>query len=419
MLVSGTSQIRSTPLMGTEPHAAPPMAGSQTKPPRSAPGDHLWVLLRRGRIPLAFVQGPSEVYLIEQYRSSWSAELLRTGHAVLQFLDGTEVHGTVDLVTDPAQRRALLQEFESKYGPERIGQWFPRVGRYLRVRIHPAPGLPSDQYWDWLRQEFDSIAEDYDSHIFGNPINRYLRQRSVALLRSLFPVRSRLLEIGCGSGTETLELLREGREIVAVDISPRMVEIVKEKVRREGLSEAFQTRVCAARDLSRLVPELGPGSFEGAYSTYGALNCEPHLRPVGRAVADLLPAGRAFVAGVYNKWCLFEGFTYPLVGRIAKPFSRLMSPIPVGHSRFCIDTYAWSLHEFSRAIGPEFSVESVEGAVIVLPPSDLARYRTVLGPGPGRWERADTWLGRRWPFNRLGDHYLVTLRRRGEEGRGS
>jgi len=44
-----------------------------------------------------------------------------------------------------------------------------------------------------------------------------------------------ILDAGCGTGRFTLELARKCKKVYAVDYSPRYVEILKERARREGL----------------------------------------------------------------------------------------------------------------------------------------------------------------------------------------
>ncbi|HEY6237896.1 MAG TPA: methyltransferase domain-containing protein [Thermoplasmata archaeon] len=364
-------------------------------------------------VPLGFVRRDSTVYLVARERSSqWPVDALREGSVTLTFRDGPR-SGGIFLIADPVEREAVLDQFRSKYGPTLYARWYEHPARVLRVDLAPAGeavGRPP-VYLDWLEAEFDNVADDYDRHITGNRMNRLLRDRSLARLRPLFDGQRQLLEIGCGSGMETLKMLGEGHSVVAVDISSRMLATVREKAKREGLSERLSTEKLRAVEVDRLVGRYGEGAFDGGYSTYGALNCEPDLRPIPPALHRLLAPGKKFLAGVYNRWCLAELVGYSFTLQFRRAFGRRSNPIPVGASRFCIDVFAYSAPEFAALCRPYFSVERVEGVPVFLPPSDLTGYAEKFARHFDTLARWDASLGRRWPLSALGDHFLMTLGR--------
>src|ERR1700686_4538085 len=221
----------------------------------SEPATHLLLSTGRGPVPLGFAEDSEAVYLVARERSAdWPIEILRRGSAELLLPRGLEI-GSAELVTEPDQRERILDLFRTKYGPERYARWYDHPSRVLRVRtsgVRPMITSGEPHYYDWLQSEFDNVAEDYDHHITGNRMNRLLRDRSLARLRPMFRGAPSLLEVGCGSGMETLPLLREGHEILAVDISDRMLEVVRKKARAEGLSERLRTRHLPARELGTL-----------------------------------------------------------------------------------------------------------------------------------------------------------------------
>ena len=388
----------------------------------AASAHSLTLATRGGGVPLGFVRSGNRIYLVARQRAAqWPLEVLRSGIAQLRLPEGT-LSGHARLVTDPQERTEVLGRFRAKYGPEGFERWYASPARVLQVELGTsAPREAGDpvHYYDWLEAEFNSIAGEYDRHILGNRINRLLRDRSLAWLRPHFASSRFLLDIGCGSGMETLPLLRSGHEILAVDISEQMLEVVRAKARAEGLQERLHTQRLAARDLGALVAGWGEGSVDGAYSTYGALNCEPDLAPVASALARLLPGGASFVAGVYNRWCLFEMLGYGLSGRPGRARARWTNPVLVGTSRFCVDVYAYSVPSFRRIFDAAFVAIRTEGVAVVLPPSDLAIYAEKLSHHFGRLANLDRAIGGRWPGNLFGDHFLLTLERRADGGSGA
>ncbi len=376
--------------------------------------ESLRLLTRRGVIPLGFARNDRTLYLVARERSAqWPVDVLREGRVEL-LLPEERVRGTPELVTDPADREQILGLFKMKYGEEKFARWYEHPARILRVPLDAsplAPLSPSDRYYGWLTSEFDNVADDYDRHILGNRMNRLLRDRSLALLRTRFSGAQRLLEIGCGSGMETIPLLRAGHRILAVDISERMLAVVRRKAEAEGLGDRLTTRRLPARDLEQLLRDPGEASFDGAYSTYGALNCEPDLSEIPGVLYRLLRPGAPFVAGVYNRWCLFELLGYSLSFQPARALGRRRNPILVGASRFCVDVYAHTPADFRRLFARGFRFEGTAGVPVVLPPSDLTSYAERFSRHFERLSAIDAWLGARWPLRGLGDHFLMTFAR--------
>ncbi len=383
--------------------------------PEPAPQESLRLHGSGGWLPLGFVREGSQIYLVARNRSAqWPVDALRAGQAELT-VAGQRVVGALTLVTARSEQERILRLFRAKYGPELFVRWYEHPARVLSVRldaIPPPPGNGAASYYAWLGAEFDNVAEDYDRHITGNRMNLLLRNRSLAVLTRRFSGSHRILEIGCGSGMETLPLLREGHKVLAVDISERMLATVQKKAEQAGVADRLETRGFPARELERLLDEGREGTFDGAFSTYGALNCEPDLTPIPGTLHRLLRAGAPFVTAVYNRWCLFELVGYSLTLQMRRALGRRKNPVPVGASRFCVDVFAHAVPDFERLFRPEFVLEEVEGVPVFLPPSDLVSYAERFERHFDRLSAWDASIGRWWPFNRLGDHFLMTFSRR-------
>jgi SAM-dependent methyltransferase len=308
----------------------------------------------------------------------------------------------------------LLAIFTRKYGKAVVNQYYKGQHSYVELLVHEWSSTSFDEiiYGD-LEAAFDAVAEDYDRHIFGNPINTWLRNVSVSVMNQLFKPGDTVLEIGCGTGTETLSLAKRGVRVIATDISSKMVEVLKSKAKNAELSNNVICIWSRPVDLKDKIANLGFSKIDGAYSTYGAINTEPRLLQTIRTLSDILKEGAPLVLGVWNKYCLYEmlGYIFKLKPRLA--FARLRNPIPVGKSRFCVATNAFSVGSLGKIVNPYFELKSVYGVVITLPPSNLTQF---LPPGRlfGVWKMIDFNIGRVFPLNRMGDHFLAVYRRRAE-----
>jgi SAM-dependent methyltransferase len=100
--------------------------------------------------------------------------------------------------------------------------------------------------------------------------------------------RTRLLEVGAGTGQDALYFQQQGFDVVAVDLSPGMVARCRDK--------GLDARVM---DIAR--PDLPPASFDAVH----AMNCLLHvpnadLPAVLTAIRDLLRPGGLFYFGQYG-----------------------------------------------------------------------------------------------------------------------
>jgi SAM-dependent methyltransferase len=242
----------------------------------------------------------------------------------------------------------------------------------------------------------------------------WLRQESLALLQETFPANSRLLEIGCGTGDEAVHLAQQGHFILATDISPAMVDQTQTKARAAGLADRVTALELPAGHIDALLPA---NRFDGAYASFGSLNCEPNLSHLRDALARLLKPRAAFVCSVMARWCPFEIAWFLLHGRPRTAFRRLRwgwQQVPVrGHDgvEVFVPTRYLSSREVARAFAPAFAVERTMALPLLLPPpylDDLYRARRGVFDRVEPWERR---LRAHWPWRTMGDHIAIVLRK--------
>jgi SAM-dependent methyltransferase len=306
----------------------------------------------------------------------------------------------------------ILPIFTRKYGSPTVNSWYK--GQHLYVEISLKSDLGSIGYdqviYGDLEAAFDSVAADYDHHIFDNPINTWLRNVSIGTMSEIFKPDQTILEIGCGTGTETLSLARKGVRVIASDISQKMLDVLSRKAKSVGLCDRITPVHCRPTQLVDQLKKLGIDQIDGAYSTYGAINTEPNLETMIRNIHTLLKKDAFLVLGVWNKFCIYEmvGYLFRLNPSLA--FARLRNPVPVGKSRFCVASNAFSVGEIDNLLKNQFKPERVLGVVIGLPPSNLTKFLP-RGRSFNLMKAIDLNLGAGFPFNRLGDHFLAVYRR--------
>lgn len=255
---------------------------------------------------------------------------------------------------------------------------------------------------------FDAVAADYDRREADNPIMQLMRARSLAMLETTFPQGSTLLDVGCGTGTEAIWLEQRGRRVFAVDSSARMLEIVSRRAAAAGMR--VSTRLLRAGDLLKLVEERGEASFDGAYSSFGALNTEPSLEAPVVALSRLVRPGGRIVLSVMNRWCVAEMALLIAGGRAKQAFRRTRSSLSVGVGANTLEVRYPSSRELRRALRPRFRVIAVHALPLLLLPYAWPAFSA----HPHLYNavsRLDRVLAPRRPFAWFGDHLLVVAQR--------
>ncbi len=278
------------------------------------------------------------------------------------------------------------------------------------------------EYYQSVARAFSRSAPLYDADQMSNCIARWTRARSLGVLIRAFSDGHRVLELGCGTGTEAIHLAGRGVWVVATDPAPAMIARLEAKLASPHLRTRVAPRitpvVMPARDAGKLVQIYGPASFDGAYSSFGPLNCEPDLRPVSRALAALVRPGGRLVLSVINRYCLWETLWYLLAGRpglaLRRWPGRAEATVRGEWQDDRITIFYRSPRALAQAFRPGFRVVRRMALPWLLPPQylhGLVERAPALFNRLARWDRRFAHV---WPMYWFGDHFLIELVRTGK-----
>jgi len=224
---------------------------------------------------------------------------------------------------------------------------------------------------------FDRLAPRYDELWTNTPVGRAQRNAVWRVMDLVFGPGDRVLDIGCGTGEDAAHLAARGVLVHALDASPAMVA--------QALARGVAAEVLRAGDLGGL-----KGSFDGALSNFGVLNCIQDLSGLSRVLTPLIRPNGRLVICTMGRFCAWEILS----------FKRAFRRLPGRHGDICYPTVG----QLRAAFAPHFELLYWTGIGKLVPPSYVklpARIVTLL-------ERLDRVV----PLRCCADHRLLVFRRK-------
>ncbi|MFQ5985731.1 MAG: class I SAM-dependent methyltransferase [Thermoplasmata archaeon] len=266
--------------------------------------------------------------------------------------------------------------------------------------------------YEGVARGFDAIAERYDDLVEANPLHHSMREQSLQWLEEAFAPGERVLEVGCGLGTEAIHLGERGVEVVATDVSSAMVAGARERVQAAGQEGRVTVLRAAAGELEAAVHNE---TFDGAFASFGPLNCEPDLRAALESIAFHLRPTAPLLASVVSRPCISELAYGASVFRFRKAFRRLSNVVEIDlYGAGPVSVRAYSEAEARTALAPWFTLRRLEGLLVALPPPYTVKAWEQLTAVHRPVEWLDRHLRHTWPFRGMGDHLHIWATRHAE-----
>lgn len=264
------------------------------------------------------------------------------------------------------------------------------------------------------RQAFDRLAPSYDA-LAGGEIFRLLRERTHRVLERTFRPGCRVLEVGCGTGLDTVFLAERGVRVLACDPAEGMVCAATRRLAQEALDGRATVMACGLDDLAAYLDALHaePG-FDGLVSNFGALNCVSDLKPLGRLAARHIRPGGVLILGVMGRHCAWETVYFAATGRPHLGQRRRGEPpVDVPVAGIGVPTFYHRVSELCAALGGDVPLTAITGIGVMIPPPYLeSRWQRLPRLARGACVAVDRLLAPCPPFNRLGDHVLLQFTKR-------
>ena len=186
---------------------------------------------------------------------------------------------------------------------------------------HIKPYNEEGKKTEQVEKMFDNIAHTYDklNHTLSLGIDRSWRRKAIAWLRPYRP--QRIMDVATGTGDFAILACRELQptELIGTDISEGMMNVGREKAKKEGLSDkiSFAREDCTSLSFANnrfdaITVAFGIRNFEdldkGLSETYRVLVPGGHLVILELTTPDRFPMKQLFA--IYSKVVI------PLLGKL-------------------------------------------------------------------------------------------------------
>lgn len=230
--------------------------------------------------------------------------------------------------------------------------------RPCNIRHSPAP-IGTRQYFD----EVDARKYFVEPHIL-----RFADHARWA--------GKRVLEIGCGLGTDTIRFAQAGAHVTAVDLSARSLELVRQRAEVYGLADRISFFEANAEELSHAVP---PRPYDLVYS-FGVIHHSPHPERVLHEIRSHFSGPDTTVKLMVYHWRSWKVLSI-LITEAHGAYSRLRETV-ARHSEAqtgCPVTYCYSRSEVRDLLGAHgFAVEDLwVDHIFPYRVADYVKYRYV------------------------------------------
>ncbi len=259
------------------------------------------------------------------------------------------------------------------------------------------------------KQAFDKIAGDYDRQDNSNPVFIWMRKIVHKVYLKNIKPSSKILEINAGTGVDAVFLAQNGMTVYATDISGEMINVCRANAKEQILNGSVKCEVKSFDEINT----LNEKDFDAVVSNFGGLNCINYFSKLSADMFQMLSPGGKFIAVVMNRICLWEIFYFMLRLDFKNAFRRLKRDgIYADLNGLKVKTFYFSPGEFTEFFGSHFKTEKVYSlGYFVFPPYLVGIYNRFKSIAKLFMKMDEVTMGL-FPFNRLGDNFIIVMSRK-------
>lgn len=263
-----------------------------------------------------------------------------------------------------------------------------------------------------MKAAFDDSADRYDEQFTNSTIGRLQRNKVWTYLEQTFRTGfpAHVLELNCGTGEDAVFFAKHGSQVLATDVSEKMLRVAEHKIHKEGLETKVETM---RLDISNLPTHALPQQYDLVFSDFGGLNCvsgetlqvllerlKQLLQPRGRIILVLMP-----------RFCAWETLYFLKSFNFKKAFRRRRRrPQTARLAEGEVTTWYHSPADLKRMAGSNYDIVHLRPVGISLPPSYLQETFAGRDHILDKLDAIENRLATYGSLSRFADHFLIDLK---------
>jgi ubiquinone/menaquinone biosynthesis C-methylase UbiE len=256
------------------------------------------------------------------------------------------------------------------------------------------------------REAFSAVASGYDDAFSRRPHVLLVRMQVQALMKTWFPPKGVVLELGCGTGEDALFLKSQHFRVIASDISLDMLRTAKEKSSRLGYDIDFLQ--LAAESLQAVKEQ----SCNAILSNFGGLNCVEDIDRVLNICHGILQERGVVILCLMNNRSFWKMMIDLSRGRFPVLFLGAdQAGVNASVGTHSIRIWYHSIHQLKHRAGGRFTIRKIVGLNILTPPPGAVTIRSRHPVLMKFLESIERRIASFPLLSRLGDHFVIVLER--------
>ena len=216
----------------------------------------------------------------------------------------------------------------------------------------------------------------------------------------------KILELNCGTGTDAVFFAEHGLHVFATDIAGAMLIELQKKIEAKHIEDKISVQQCSFTDLHLLKEK----HFNHIYSNFGGLNCAENIGAVISQFKSLLVPGGTVTLVIMPPVCPWEIFS-ALNGNFKTAFRRLKKN-GTGSNVEGIHFKSWyyTPSQLEKYFGSSYKLLALKGLAAFVPPPHHKNFPDKFPFLLRLLCRLDENFSGYFPFNRLADHIILTMK---------
>ena len=265
--------------------------------------------------------------------------------------------------------------------------------------------LPSPDQFENVNKAFTQQSADYDNYDKSNPTLVWMRKQVMNHALKFLHPGDNILELNSGTGIDAEFFAKQGFKIHCTDLSDGMIKQMKSKFSSSQLEDRITVQQCSFTELDKIVNR----KFDFIFSNFGGLNCVHDLKVVTKFFPSLLKKNGRVCLVILPPVCPWE-IIQLFRGKFSIAFRRFhKNGVLANVEGIKFNTYYFSVQEIMKALGAGFKLLKVESLALFTPIPQMDKIPKKFPSFAKTLNKIDEKISGIFPFNRIGDHIIVTV----------